>query len=300
MTHRLTLVAPALCVACATAPPGEPARPLEPAPQASSAQLSGTPRQRFVEGQAVDLARTSIAAVDVSSVNGTRSPANPYHGILNAFDDGEHRIGEIPYSHWTPEGGAEWVDVRFDEPATVLSIRVEAGAPFSAHASFAGGGEARWDSTPRAPDAPQPSEPASAFPLPAFEGMLAGRASDHDVVLDPPAADVRALRLSFPDVQQVAEIRVMGFAREGIEYSPGAPRVVWTRRNSELAAKDAFDAWWIERMKGAAARVEEGAGSTTVTYHVDGVDMFRAIVSKVDGSVATCDLVTDPARAGSR
>src|SRR5687768_6548216 len=71
----------------------------------------------------INLARTSIAAVSASSVNGTRAMDNRFYGVVNAFDDGNNWHDNINYSYWLANhGGNAVADVYFDVPVTVKSV----------------------------------------------------------------------------------------------------------------------------------------------------------------------------------
>lgn len=100
--------------------------------------------EAVLEGEArpVNLARTNLAAVSASSVNGSRELDNCFYGIRNAFDDGTNVVNNIHYTYWLTSGEpSPWVDVEFDEPVSVSGFFVEGANPYVARLFAAKGGE---------------------------------------------------------------------------------------------------------------------------------------------------------------
>src|SRR6185503_18719226 len=76
----------------------------------------------------INLGRTSLTAIDASSVNAERGIDNFWYGALNAFDDGYNRV-DRHCTYWlTASEDRAWVELYFDAPVTVTSIRVEGDA----------------------------------------------------------------------------------------------------------------------------------------------------------------------------
>lgn len=75
----------------------------------------------------INLARTSLAKVWSSRVNGDRKQDDVYYGVLNAFDAGRHFFKDISYSSWhaDPRDGDPWIQVRFTAPVTVMELSIE-------------------------------------------------------------------------------------------------------------------------------------------------------------------------------
>jgi hypothetical protein len=72
----------------------------------------------------INLGRTSLATVSGTPVNGNVPADDPFHGVLNLFDDGRHLINDLNYDYWlgnnTP--APQWVDVRFAVPVTITQM----------------------------------------------------------------------------------------------------------------------------------------------------------------------------------
>jgi len=169
------------------------------------AQLEGTAKP-------INLARTSLASVSVSSVNGGRSLANTFYGVLNLFDDGTNWHNGINYTSWLSSGEPEpWVDVHFDEPVVVHAVEVDGGPTYRVRLFYAGGGEETAD-------------------------------------LRTPKAGVRAVRIAFDAGErggnvQVREIRVLGHAPEGVAVEARAPRIALGRSQALGVARERFEEW---------------------------------------------------------
>jgi len=150
----------------------------------------------------INLARTSLAAVTASSVNGGRDLDAWHYGICNAFDGGDNWHNKINYTYWLTDPGDiyPYVEVYFDVPVTICGVVVEKGPAFSATFTRADGMQQDCG---------------------ASTGMLVPRES-----LD----EIKAVRLNFvhgQGIMRVYEIRVLGVAG-ATDYSVGRPRVVYT------------------------------------------------------------------------
>jgi hypothetical protein len=143
-------LAMALTVACASAPSSSEAIP----PQVHA---PGT-------GPAINLARTSLASVDASSVTSDRPMDNPYYGVLNAFDNSDNWVQNHNYTYWLSGNEEEpYIDVHFDAPVTLTQIEVKAapGTVFTARLMHADGDETSLPSL-RIP-APAPTDYTNAM-----------------------------------------------------------------------------------------------------------------------------------------
>ena len=158
--------------------------------------------EKLVEGTAhpINLARTSLASVTASSVNGSRTMNNVFYGVLNAFDDGNNWHNSINYTYWLTGGDPRpWVDVKFDQPVSINAIVVEGGPTFSTQFEFAKGGERHY------------------------------LEADGELKLDRALHRVERVRLTFEQESgnvQVHEICVLGYVPSGWEYEVGTPRLL--------------------------------------------------------------------------
>ena len=102
-----------------------------PAKEEDEANEEGATQSVTAAG--VNLARTSLASVSASSVNGGRGLDNVYYGVLNAFDDGSNWHKEINYTYWLSSPGdlQPWVEVSFDIPVDISAVVVEGGPRYS-------------------------------------------------------------------------------------------------------------------------------------------------------------------------
>lgn len=219
--------------------------------------------EAVVEGTAkpVNLARTSLAAVTASSVNGSRSLANGFYGIRNAFDDGENEINGLQYTYWLTSGEpSPWAEIRFDEPVSITSVFVTGGSSFSARLVYAKGGERD---------------------LGPARGSLEVRTVEHGV---------RAVRLTFEGTGnlRVDEIRVMGHTRRDGPLEARTPRLLLDGRQALIVAKEAYTAWRARELGGSPdPKVEESAQAFVVTFRRDGVPVLRVVLDRVTGDTRT-------------
>lgn len=157
-------------------------------------ELAGTPA-------GINLARTSLAYVRATSVNGGRGQDNKFYGVRNAFDDGRNWHNGINYTYWLSDPGdlSPSIEVRFDTPVSVTSIVVERGPGFTAMIVNERGREIHY---PPAADV---------------------------LILAEPAGDVRRIRLSFESSAQpvkVHEVRILGGMPEGSSFDASRPRLL--------------------------------------------------------------------------
>lgn len=223
-----------------------------------------------VEGTAhpVNLGRTSLARVSASSVNGDRSLANEYYGVLNAFDDGTNWVGSINYTYWL-SGGEErpHIEVVFDHLVSVTSIVVEGGPAFSTRFDFANGGQ-------------------QSHPM----------ADDH-LEFDSTVHGVTKVRLTFGLGEsslnlKVHEVRIMGYVPPGVEYVEGRPRILVDERQARVIAEGAYRTWsGMLLPKATDPKVDTRDGTMTFTYHRNGIDFIRVTVGMSSGEVKVEPLV---------
>lgn len=211
----------------------------------------------------INLARTSLAAVEASSVNGARAMDNPYYGVVNAFDNGTNRYEDLPYTYWLAGSGVVTADVGFDVPATVAAVEVEGWEEYSARLTAVDGSETEVRGKGRVP-------------------------------LRHPARQVRSVRFTFesppplpgmsPRLVQVEEIRILGWFPEGAGFRVERPRAVASRHNLDLAAQETFQAWLAAALKAEPSDVRETAEAMIYTYEIEGVPVFRVALDKYDSA----------------
>jgi len=214
---------------------------LEAEVEALSAQLEGTAKP-------VNLARTSLAAVSASSVNGGRALDDRFYGALKLFDEDADRT----YPYWLTNGEPRpWVEIRFDTPVTVAALEVEGGGAWTARFRFDSGGE---------------------------EGVDGGR-------LPKPRAGVRSVRFTFAPEKggplKVHELRVLGFAGRGVEYRAGLPRVRLTKEHAVAVARARYRAWKEELLGNAREVVSRSAGGGfEIRFYKGERELLRVVVAK--------------------
>lgn len=148
----------------------------------------------------VNLARTSLASVTASSVNGGRALDNVYYGVLNAFDDGSNWHNEINYTYWlsSPSDLQPRIEVSFDIPVDVSAVVVEGGPRYSTMFVDCEGSERH-------------APPVSS--VLRLEQVVPG---------------VAKVRLTFVKGQgnvEVYEVRILGPRPRGATFEVGAPRI---------------------------------------------------------------------------
>jgi hypothetical protein len=208
----LTLIAPAFAENESVEGLKKRIAALEKKNRALAARLEGTVAP-------INLARTSLAAVSASSVNGDRPLDSPYYGVLNLFDEGTNRHNGTAYPYWLSNCESRpWVEVRFDRPVTIAAIEVGRGPAFLGRLIMEKGGE---QAIPESKD---------RYKLPT------------------PRSGVRAVRITFemeqsPLPKGVHELRILGYAPAGAEFRVERPRVVLTRAHVKAVAQERFREW---------------------------------------------------------
>ena len=293
------ILAVALTAACASAPSGS---------KAIASRVSATSNARH-PGHPINLARTSLAAVDASSVNGLREMDNPYYGVVNAFDDGEHWINGINYTSWMPnlEAGP-YIDVQFDAPVMVTAIeaKVPSGTSLTASLEHANGDVTSLGSPKaEAPEAEIPVVPATgAHPLPSTAPFAIARFGPPTpavtrIPLSEPELEVRSMRVHFAGGKnlEVHELRVLGFPPEGVACETRPPRISATERNAQLSGNAALERWKTALFEDLTPEVVEHDDAFVVTYMKSagpgssGKPICRVSVSKTTGRATMEPLV---------
>lgn len=238
------------------------------------------------EAKLVNLARTSLARVEASEVNGERPMDCPYYGVLNAFDGGQNRIGGLPYPYWLASASGEaWVRVRFDEPVQVASLIVLDGPWAVARLTCEDGRVVLLGEGEVAPEGEDGPEERRGVGL----GAIPPRVGQGDRQWNParPVESVLEVELAFrsaePMALRVDEILVLGQAPTGLEYQVSLPRVELTPRTAALVADAAFLDWLAPLLKDKPRRTRETASHWIHTYQIEGVPVMRVTVHKTTG-----------------
>jgi hypothetical protein len=148
----------------------------------------------------INLARTSLASVTVTSVNAGREADNKYYGIQNAFDDGANWHNNINYTYWLSNPGdlQPRVEVAFVTPLEISAVVVEGGPRYSVMFVDSAGNERH-------------AGPVSSVLQP-----------------DQVVTGVSKVRLTFLKGEgnvQAGEIRVLGPRPQGVTFTVGRPPV---------------------------------------------------------------------------
>ncbi|MFP4028732.1 MAG: hypothetical protein ACLFWL_13160 [Candidatus Brocadiia bacterium] len=222
--------------------------------------------EKQLEGTAkpVNLARTTLARVKGSSVNGARPLDDPYYGVLNAFDDGQNFMDGVNYSYWlSGRENAPWVELRFSKPVVLTEIQVEGGPPFEPRLYMARGGESNRKKV------------------------------EKKIHFENPVRGVSGIRLTFEGkgTTRVEEIRVFGFPPPGADYETRRPNVIPTRHSAMLSAREAFQTWQQEIWAGVHSKIREAPGAFIITFRRQGLDVFEVVVNKETGKARAQPLV---------
>ena len=232
------------------------------------AQVAPTPPVTPVPapGTLINLARTSLASVNASGVNGKRALDNEYYGIPKAFDDGgKPGPTGITYNYWLTEAGDNrpWVEIRFATPVEIRQIVALGGPPFRAEFKWKGD----FEYVGKADDAFKP---------------------------DQPAANVTAVRLTFEPKEipaRIDEIRILGTAPADAKFTIQTPRLFVTSQSATFAAGEAFDKWKTQLFANAQPQTTETPDAFITVYRIGDVDAVRVTVRKSDGQTSIQPLV---------
>jgi hypothetical protein len=209
----------------------------------------------------INLARTSVAAVNASGVNGKRPLDNAYYGVTKAFDDGGKAEPDgINYNYWLADAGdtRPWVEVHFDVPVEIHDVVVLGGPAYRAEFKWKGDYE--------------------------FVGKAEGALKP-----DKPSKGVTAVRVTFEAREspvRVDEIRILGNAPAEARVMVQDPRILINSKSAEAAAHDAFEAWKAALFSDVMAERTETAEAVVITYRQGGMDLARATIRKADGKTS--------------
>ncbi len=214
-------------------------------------------RPRQAAAPLINLARTNLASVSGSSVNGMRSLDNPYYGILNAFDNGTHYVEGINYSYWlTSSQPSHWLEVRFDVPVTVVNIHVEANSPYSTQLLLATGGELSY------------AQRQDQLTFHRTAGGLAGIQA------------VTGIRLNFRTERllKVHEVRVIGFPPPSVRCRECVPGLFATPQYATLRAQQEFASWMMELRRDPDCRLARTDEGFEITFFRGKIDLCKVFV----------------------
>jgi hypothetical protein len=218
------------------------------------------------EKKPINLARTSLATVSASGVNGNRSLDNFYYGVLNAFDEGVN----INYSTWLDMAAAgEWVEVYFNTPVTVESISVDANRSFAVMIKTSNGEEL-------------------SFPRTHNELHL------EDLVLE-----VTSVRMTFGktemgdinDSRGVNEIMIMGYVAPEVQYTTQRPLIELSEEVIEKMGTARFEMWKRSSLEEGPDTMVTNGKMWTTTHSIDGIECVRVIFDAEGKCVDVVELV---------
>lgn|GEM_PF-3194549 len=259
-----------------------------------------------VEPEIINLARTSLAEVTGSPTNGGRPIDNPYYGVLNLFDDGQHRLNNISYTYWVGDQADSWVELRFQAPVTVTAIGLE--APEEAKKVL--DGISQRDYLLGDKRLPFPIQFTGTFSLTAYnqeDTVVAEKTVSffevlhlrggwppfaiHDVFVNfpQPLRDITRIRLMAN--ARIDEWQVLGIPPAGVPYTIGLPRITRTSAGSGILAANQFQEWVKSLGKDAVSTTEETPTAFVTTFRKDGLPLFRVTVDKATGQATVEPLV---------
>ncbi len=208
------------------------------------------------EAEPVNLARTTLAKVTASSVQGARALDDDYYGVRNAFDDGANHVDGVAYSDWVSSGENDpWVELRFDANVSVVGLTA-AGAQVDRVVLH------------------RPNDGSQTHDVAAGQWSLAA-----------PMHGVRRVRVHFrcSGPVTVHELTVLGYVPPGVEHAVADPRIAWDAASARVAAMEAYRQWGHGPAGQAVARVDAAGGPLRVTVAYKGTDMCRVNFDRDSG-----------------
>ncbi|MHB9129894.1 MAG: hypothetical protein ACYDBB_02240 [Armatimonadota bacterium] len=242
----------------------------------------------------INLTRTSLAEVSGSPVNGKADIDNPYHGVLNLFDNGMHMFNSFNYNHWLGDDAKpyNWVAVRFTVPVTVAKVQIQ--APGCLEPICVEG----YSSLLRHKDRKDNNsllvllyrnETVAAEVTIPLSGSHSTRSLGEEfgtALKEPLAGITRAeLRVSQP-YARIDEWRIMGMVPPGTTYTVGSPHITRTAGGSEEYARIDFKGWTVGLFKDAKPIVIETPTQFVITYRQGDLDLYRATIDRATGKVS--------------
>lgn len=181
--------------------------------------LSAVMVQAESDSDLVNLARLSIARVTASSVNGTRDYDNPFHGVLNLFDDGAgYQTNNLNYTTWLTDNEQQhWVKIKFSKPVKVYSVIVESlQTPKSENRNYVESPTQYALKLVQLKNGKKTELNYDSIPVNGFRTTYS---------LSAPADSISELTLIFPgsNIIELSEIEVMGRAPGDTDITPQKP-----------------------------------------------------------------------------
>jgi hypothetical protein len=186
----------------------------------------------------MNLAQLASTTVSASSVNGNRSPDNPYYGVLNLFDGGSHFINGINYTTWlTDSSPRHWVYIKFAGPVILNKIMIECVYSTANRSNLVIAEKDAYPVYPTGPQSPrefavdivtetegvQSIEKLPSVPINGFRVFYPIESLYENVV---------AVKLVFPGTSliELSEIEVIGIPQQKFPVDKGTPAVASSSR----------------------------------------------------------------------
>jgi hypothetical protein len=235
----------------------------------------------------VNLGRTSLATVNASSVNGNGSLSDPYHGVLNLFDNGENRINGINYDYWLSGSGSarQWVELTFATPVKITSIDVDSDFIEAAKQYRKADEEAPKNESPLSyirgyyVEVPFSVQVESADTVQTYQGK------NGKLIFDPFIQGVRKVKILFypkpstdSNLVEIHEIKVLGY-RPSVPFEERKPNILLSDDNVLKRSHKELLGWLHSIDTEATYRIVSQGDSKVVIYSLDGTDIFRARIN---------------------
>lgn len=186
----------------------------------------------------MNLAQLASTTVSASSVNGNRSPDNPYYGVLNLFDGGCHFIDGINYTTWLTDSSLRhWVYIKFAGPVILNKIMIESVYSTANRSNLVIGEKDPYpiySTEPQAPrefavdivmetDGVQSIEKLPSVPINGFRVFYPLKSLYENVA---------AIQLVFPgpSLIELSEIEVIGIPQRKFPVDKGTPAIASSSR----------------------------------------------------------------------
>lgn len=246
--------------------------------------------ENAIAADEINLGRTSLATVNASSVNGSRSLSNPYYGVLNLFDNGENRINGINYDCWLSDGGSahQWVELIFATPVKITSIDVDSDRIEAAKQHRKADEEALKNELVASSIIPKYYEevPFSVQVESVADTVQTYQGEDGKLIFDPSIQGVSRVKILFypkpskeSNLVKIYEIKILGH-RPSVPFEERKPKIQLSDDNVMKSSHEEFLGWLHSIDTEATYRIESQGDSKVVIYSLDGTDIFQSRIDQ--------------------